>query len=75
LRTPVKNRDELLKTLQAVVARRHATGDTRIRVVHAGYFPRTPTDPHLVAFQQEQIAMDFLGPIKEATGWLRADCG
>jgi len=52
-----------------VAARRLAAGDTRVRVVRTGYFPGTPTDPHLVAFQQEQIALDFLGPIKEVTGW------
>jgi len=62
-------RDETLKVLNAVATRRLAAGDTRIRVVRTGYFPGTPTDPHLVAFQQEQIALDFLGPIKEITGW------
>lgn len=66
---PTLMRDEMIKTLNAVVARRHASGDARIRVVRSGFFPGTPTDPHLVAFQQEQIALDFLGPIKEVTGW------
>ena len=66
---PATMREAMLKTLNAVVARRHAAGDTRIRVVRTGYFPGTATDPHLVAFQQEQIALDFLGPIKEVTGW------
>ncbi len=66
---PTTMRDETLKVLNAVAARRHAAGDTHVRVVRTGYFPGTPTDPHLVAFQQEQIALDFLGPIKEATGW------
>ncbi len=62
-------RDALLRTLNAVVARRHEAGDTHIRVVRTGYFPGTASDPHLVAFQQEQIALDFLKPIKEVTGW------
>ena len=66
---PTTMREETLKVLNATVARRRAAGDNRIRVVHSGYFPGTPTDPHLVAFQQEQIALDFLGPIKEVTGW------
>ena len=66
---PTVMREETWKTLQAVAARRHALGDDRIRVVRSGFFPGTATDPHLVAFQQEQIALDFLGPIKEVTGW------
>lgn len=66
---PTTMREEMLKTLQAVAARRHALGDDHLRVVRTGFFPGTPTDPHLVAFQQEQIALDFLGPIKAVTGW------
>lgn len=66
---PTLMREEMLKTLQAVAARRYAAGDDRIRIVRSGFFPGTATDPHLVAFQQEQIALDFLGPIKEVTGW------
>jgi acetoin utilization deacetylase AcuC-like enzyme len=66
---PTTMRDEMLKTLNAVVARRAQAGDTRIRVVRSRYFPGTATDSHLVAFQQEQIAEDFLGPIKAVTGW------
>ena len=66
---PRTERDALLKTLNAVVAHQHTDGDKRIRVVRTGYFPGTLTDTHLVAFQQEQIALDFLGPIKEVTGW------
>jgi len=62
-------RDALLKTLEAVIAHRQAAGDSRVRLIRTGYFPGTPTDPHLVAFQQEQIALAFLGPIKDATGW------
>jgi lysophospholipase L1-like esterase len=66
---PTTMREEMGKTLQAVAARRHALGDDRVRIVHCGFFPGTATDPHLVAFQQEQIALDFLGTIKEVTGW------
>jgi hypothetical protein len=62
-------RDQLLRTIQAVVEKQHRAGDKRIRVVHAGFQPGTPTDTHPVAFQQEQIAQDFLGPIREVTGW------
>lgn len=66
---PRTGRDQLLRTLKAVVERQHYAGDLRIRVVHVGFQPGTPTDTHPVAFQQEQIAKDFLGPIREATGW------
>jgi hypothetical protein len=37
--------------------------------VHTGFFPGTPSNGHVVAFQQEQIALDLLGPIREVTGW------
>lgn len=62
-------RDQLLRTITAVTERRHACGDMRVRVVRTGFFPGTPTNPHLVAFQHEQIALDLLGPIREVTGW------
>ncbi len=66
---PHLERDELLKTLNAVAVLRHQAGDARIRIVRSGYHPGTPNDTHLVAFQHEQIALDFLGPIKDVTGW------
>ena len=44
-------------------------GDDRIRVVRTGFFPGTPSNGHLVAFQHEQIALDLLGPIREVAGW------
>ncbi len=66
---PRTERDQLLRTLEAVVERQHRAGDLRIRVVRVGFQPGTPTDTHPVAFQQEQIALDFLGPIREVTGW------
>jgi hypothetical protein len=66
---PTAMRAEMLKTLNAVISRQHAAGDDRVRLVRCGYFPSTPANPHIVAFQQEQVALDFLGPIKEVTGW------
>ena len=66
---PTAGREQLLRTMNAVAERRRAAGDARIRVAHTGYFPGTPTNPHLVAFQHEQIALDLLGPIREAAGW------
>ena len=66
---PTAMREAMLKTLDAVIARRHAAGDDRVRLVRCGYYPSTPANPHIVAFQQEQIALAFLGPIQEVTGW------
>ena len=66
---PRTSRDQLLRTITEVVERQHHVGDARIRVVRTGYQPGTATDTHPVAFQQEQIALDFLGPIREVTGW------
>ena len=66
---PTTMREEMLKTLNAVIARQHAAGDDRVLLVRCGYFPSTPANPHIVAIQQEQIALTFLGPIKEVTGW------
>ena len=63
------DRDFLLHTLQAVVARRRAAGDERLRVVLTGFYPGTPTNSHIVALQQEQLALDLLGPIRGVTGW------
>lgn len=64
-----ESRDALWRVMQAVVERRAQAGDERVRAVHAGFYPGTPTDPHLVAFQHEQLALDLLGPIREVTGW------
>jgi hypothetical protein len=66
---PRTSRDQLLKTIQEVAERRHKAGDSRVTVARTGFFPGTPTNSHLVAFQQEQIALDLLGPIREVTGW------
>lgn len=62
-------RDEMLKTLNAVIAQRQAAGDNRVRLVRCGFYPSTPPNPHVVAFQHEQIANTFLPAIKEVTGW------
>ena len=66
---PRTARDQLLRTMQEVVERSHRLGDDRIRVVRTGFFPGTPSNVHLVAFQHEQIALDLLGPIREVAGW------
>src|ERR1019366_7875321 len=66
---PRTSRDQLLRTINEGARRRRQAGDTRIRVVHTGFFPGTPSNGHLVAFQQEQIALDLLGPIREVAGW------
>lgn len=62
-------RDQLLRTMKAVVQRRQKAGDERIRVVLTGFHPGTPRDTHPVAFQHEQIALDLVGPLSEVTGW------
>jgi hypothetical protein len=62
-------RDQLLGTITAVAKDRHSRGDLRIGIVRTRFFPGTPTNPHLVAFQHEQVAMDLLNPIREAAGW------
>jgi Carbohydrate esterase 2 N-terminal/GDSL-like Lipase/Acylhydrolase family len=66
---PPTEREALLRVITAVAARRREAGDARVRVVRTGFQPGTPTDTHPVAFQHEQIALDFLGPIREVTGW------
>jgi lysophospholipase L1-like esterase len=62
-------RDFLIRTLNTVAERRRAAGDKQLRVVLTGFYPGTPTNSHIVAFQQEQLALDLLGPIRKATGW------
>ena len=62
-------RDQLLVTIQAVADGRRRAGDERVGVARTGFFPGTPSNPHLVAFQHEQIALDLLGPIRKAAGW------
>jgi lysophospholipase L1-like esterase len=62
-------RDQLRRVLEAVASRRRAAGDQRIVVAPVHYYPGTPTNAHIVAFQHEQIAQELLGPIKSLTGW------
>jgi lysophospholipase L1-like esterase len=66
---PRLSRDRLLQTMQAVVEKRHQAGDNRVRMARMGFQPGTPSDGHVVAFQQEQLARNLLGPIREVTGW------
>jgi hypothetical protein len=63
------SRDHQLRTMQAVAEQHRLAGDSRVRVIRAGYYPGTATDGHLVAFQHEQLALEMLGQIKEAAGW------
>jgi lysophospholipase L1-like esterase len=63
------SRDRLLETIREVADRQHKAGDLRVGFARTGFFPGTPTNSHLVAFQQEQIALDLLGPVREAAGW------
>ena len=62
-------RELLHRVLTAIVARRRAAGDQRIAEAPVGYYPGTPTNAHLVAFQHEQVALELLGPIKALAGW------
>ena len=62
-------RDQLRRTLEAVVSRRRAAGDQRIIVAPISHFPGTPGNAHPVAFQHEQIALELLQPIRALTGW------
>jgi len=62
-------RDETLKVLMPWPPAATAAGDSRVRDRPPGYFPARRPTRTFVAFQQEQIALDFLGPIKEVTGW------
>ncbi len=62
-------RDQLHRVLAAVVARRQAAGDRRLAEAPVRYYPGTPTNAHLVAFQHEQVALELLDPIRKLTGW------
>ena len=62
-------RDQLRRTLEAVVNRRRSAGDQRIVVAPVSHFPGTPGNAHPVAFQHEQIALELLPPIRALTGW------
>jgi lysophospholipase L1-like esterase len=62
-------RDQLRRTLEAVVTRRRAAGDQRIVVAPVGHYSGTPGNGHPVAFQHEQIALELLPPLRALTGW------
>jgi Carbohydrate esterase 2 N-terminal/GDSL-like Lipase/Acylhydrolase family len=66
---PTAGREQLLRTIKAIVLRQNSAGDRRIAIARSGFFPGTATNPHLVAFQHEQIALDLLGPVRTAGGW------
>jgi lysophospholipase L1-like esterase len=59
----------LRATLESLVVRRRATGDTRILFAPLHKQPGTVHDSHPVAFQHERIAEALVGPIKQLTGW------
>jgi hypothetical protein len=62
-------RDQLVRTLENVVAQRRAAGDTRIATVALRFQPGTPANGHPVAFQHEQIAAELIGPLRKLTDW------
>lgn len=62
-------RDQLRGCLDRVVATLNNAGDAKAMVAPLGYYPGTPTDPHPVAFQHEQIAEELLPSLRQATGW------
>jgi len=64
-----KRRDFLRATIESLIVRRRAAGDTRIAFAAVRKAPGTVHDSHPVAFQHEQIAEQLLGPIKQLTGW------
>ncbi len=64
-----KLRAQLRECLEAVVALRHRQGDRRVSFTPLRHQPGGPSDPHPIAFQHEQIALDLLPAIKAATGW------
>ncbi len=62
-------RAQLRECLEAVVARRHQHGDATVSFTPLRHQRGGPTDPHPIAFQHEQIALDLLPAIKAAAGW------
>ena len=59
----------LRRTLEWLVERRRAVGDTRVVFAPVRKAPGTVLDSHPVAFQHEQIAGQLLAPIRQLTGW------
>jgi lysophospholipase L1-like esterase len=64
-----KRRDFLRATIESLIVRRRAAGDTRIAFAPVRKAPGTVHDSHPVAFQHEHIAAQLLGPIRQLTGW------
>ncbi len=62
-------RAQLLRVLQEVQARQRKSGDERVYVARCHFYPGTPNDGHIVAFQQEELAEEILPVLKQATGW------
>ena len=62
-------RDQLKRCLLRVVEKRHEKGDPKVSFTPLGHYPGTPADPHPVAFQHEQIALELMPAVKAATGW------
>lgn len=62
-------RIQLERCLQRVVAERHAAGDAKVHFAPLGHYPGGPTDPHPIAFQHEQIALELMPVIRAAAGW------
>lgn len=62
-------RAQLWRTIEAVVELGRQAGDERIGAVRSSYFPGTPADTHLTAFQHERLARELAGPIRAAAGW------
>jgi hypothetical protein len=58
-----------LELMQWLVDKRKGEGDLKLALQNSGFHRGTPQDTHLVAFQQEQIAMDLLPLIRDLTNW------
>ncbi|MCF3649605.1 GDSL-type esterase/lipase family protein [Synoicihabitans lomoniglobus] len=62
-------RIRLRDCLDTLVTRRHQKGDTRVSLAPLGFYPGTASDPHPVAFQHEQMALELEPSIRRAAGW------
>ena len=57
------------RLLDRIVRHRQELGDKRVSIARAHYYPGTPADGHLVAFQHEQLALELMESIRPAMGW------
>lgn len=62
-------RRALRRSLESVIDQIRSTGEEKITLAPLSHQPGTPSDPHPVAFQHEQIALELMGPVHEVTGW------